>query len=202
MTVPPGRYPSLELPPVPFSGVPPLKVRWSFSGGAARPLVRFEFDETGGRTFGRPMATFRDVEVTYTTPGLPFPMLRATDNQGNQCAVTTPLNILPRDQKDALLRARWEGMRAALMRGDIEGAVSFFIPVSQEGYRRAFTALSSTIGQIGRDMRDIRLISLMSLLGSGWRRGLADQAILGPRARARAVGLKGAGGARCAPGSW
>ncbi len=160
VTVPLSRFASLELLAVPFSGVPPLKVRWSFSGGAPRPLVRFEFDETGGGTFGRPMAKFEDVEVTYTTAGLLFPVLRATDDQGNQYTTTTPLNVLPRDQTDALIRARWDGMKAALMRGDIEAALAFFTPAAQDGYRKAFTALGASVPQVARDMRDIQLISV------------------------------------------
>jgi hypothetical protein len=61
-------------------------------------------------------------------------------------------------QTNAILRAKWNAMRAALIRGDIEGAVQHFTPPQQGRYRALFTALSADITQIAQGMREIELI--------------------------------------------
>jgi hypothetical protein len=49
---------------------------------------------------------------------------------------------------DALLQAKWAGMKAALMAGDIQKAVTYFISERQNAYSQVFNDLSDKIGDI------------------------------------------------------
>jgi hypothetical protein len=49
-------------------------------------------------------------------------------------------------------------MKAALMRGDIEGAVSYITSDSKERYRKTFVLLQDKISTIASNMQNIELI--------------------------------------------
>src|SRR5947208_13412432 len=61
------------------------------------------------------------------------------------------------------LREMWAGMRAALMRGDIEGALSYFDPVSRDRYRQVFTALNGQLTTVAEQLADGNAIQFQSL---------------------------------------
>jgi hypothetical protein len=151
----------LILRALPESGVAPLLVTWQVVNQTGRPLVRFELDPTGTGTFGPPTATLEGTQTTYATPGLFAPTLRAIDDQGTQYTATALISVLARDQVDALLKAKWNGMKAALMAGNIEGALLFFTPEQRARFRTLFTALSAQLPQIAQDMQDIQLVYLV-----------------------------------------
>jgi len=56
---------------------------------------------------------------------------------------TTIVNILSREEMDSLLRAKWEGMKGAMLSGDIEVALTYFVAGSRDRYRQVFTELGS-----------------------------------------------------------
>ncbi len=49
--------------------------------------------------------------------GLYFPSVTVTDNQGNVSTETTLVNVFWREEMDALLTSKWEGMKGALSQG-------------------------------------------------------------------------------------
>lgn len=152
---------SLQLRAVPESGVAPLVVRWQVENMTGRALVLFELDERGTGTYNPPVATLDGVETTYTTPGLLHPVLRATDDQANQHTATAPINVLAREQMDAMLQEKWYGLRAALKANAIEVALGYFTPEQQPRFRTLLTALSDQLGQIAEDLQEIQLIYLV-----------------------------------------
>src|SRR5262249_26967920 len=85
--------PPLILRAISGSGIAPLEVLWEVTNQTGRPLVRFEFDRTGAGTFDLPTTDVTDVQTTYTTPGLLFPTLRATDDQGTTYIATTVVHV-------------------------------------------------------------------------------------------------------------
>ena len=62
-------------------------------------------------------------------------------------------------QLEVRRKATWNAMEEALVRGDIDAAVSFFSEPRQDRYRAVFTALSGQIAQIAQDMQDIELMA-------------------------------------------
>ena len=63
---------------------------------------------------------------------------------------------------DALLRAKWEGMKGALSQGNIEDAISYFDDPSKSGFKEHFTVLSPVLSQIVQELNDIQLIGMMT----------------------------------------
>ena len=66
--------------------------------------------------------------------------------------------VLSREQIDSLLQGKWEGARAKLAGGDIEGSLASFDDLSKQEYRELFNALASVLPEIVQEMSDIQLI--------------------------------------------
>ena len=62
---------------------------------------------------------------------------------------------------DVLLKGKWNGMKAALLASDVEGALFFFAPEQRLRFRTLFMGLSAQISQIAQDMQEIQLIYLI-----------------------------------------
>jgi hypothetical protein len=92
--------------------------------------------------------------------GLYFPKVTITDTQGNIYEETTIVNVLSREEMDALLKGKWDGMKGGLSQGDIDKAISFFEGGSQETYRNQFTALKPILNVIGNEMGQINLAKI------------------------------------------
>lgn len=73
---------------------------------------------------------------------------------------TVAIVVQNRTQLDNLLKNKWEEMKAALMRGDVEGAVGYFAEGSKNNLRQQFTALSSILPQIASEMGAITLVNV------------------------------------------
>jgi hypothetical protein len=151
----------LVLRAVPDSGVAPLTVRWQVTNLTGRPLVQYELDERGTGTFNAPVATIDGLQTTYLTPGLLHPILRATDDQGTPYLATTTINVLPMNQTDAILQAKWSDFRAALQGGAIGTAVGYVTPARRSQYSALFTALADQLPQFAQEMQGIQLIYLL-----------------------------------------
>jgi hypothetical protein len=54
---------------------------------------------------------------------------------------TVIVNVLNRAEIEALLQAEWEGMKTALMSGDIETAINSYVDNSKNRYRDKFTQM-------------------------------------------------------------
>ena len=98
-----------------------------------------------------------EYKVKMTTEGIYTFTANVTDAQGNTYTDTIVLTVLNRNTIDALLKAKWEGMKTALINGDVEGAVSFFEEGSQAIYREQFTALKPVLNLIVNEMGQIYL---------------------------------------------
>jgi PKD repeat protein len=153
--------PPLQLLGTPEGGLAPLTVRFSAQNQTGRSLVLFEFDVEGDGAVDVVATTFQDVQVIYSKPGLLYPVLKATDEQGTQYTADTAISVLGRDQMDALLKGKWNGMKAALVASDVEDALLFYAPEQRARFRTLFMGLSAQISQIAQDMQEIQLISLI-----------------------------------------
>ena len=151
----------LLLTALPSSGAAPLVVRWQVTNLTGRPVVQYELDATGTGTFGLPLTTLDGVQTTYSTPGLFHPILRATDDQGTQYLATTTVNVLPLSQTDALLRGKWNGLRAAFTAQAVEAAVGFFVAGRQDRYRELFTAIQTFLPGCAQDMQALEFVSIV-----------------------------------------
>jgi len=68
------------------------------------------------------------------------------------------ITVLNRETMDALLQGKWEGMKGALMGGDIETALTYFVDASKDNYRQIFTELGSdTLNSIFSAVTELKL---------------------------------------------
>jgi hypothetical protein len=118
-------------------------------------------DPTGAGIFEPPVAALDGLQTTYTTPGIWRPVVRATDDQGQQYTTTMPIQVLDRTQIDAVLQAKWRGMRAALSAEAIDLALEFFVPEQRPRYETLFTALGNQLAEMGQEMGDLQLIYVL-----------------------------------------
>jgi PKD repeat protein len=96
----------------------------------------------------------------YQFPGLYFPKVIVTDNQGNSFTETTLVNVLSREEMDALLRDKWEGMKGALSQGDVDNALNYFVKDSREEYRDILELLASQLSSLTSAMREINMVEI------------------------------------------
>jgi hypothetical protein len=148
----------LLLRALPEAGVAPLVVRWQLVNLTGRPLVQFELDERGTGTYNPPVATLDGVETTYPAPGLWFPSLRATDDQGAQYTATVFLNVEDPQIVTARFQGRWNSFRASLQAGDLAGALAQLTPELQPQFQTIFQQLGTDLPAIVMGLGDLQVI--------------------------------------------
>jgi hypothetical protein len=152
-----GPVSPLVLRGVPTDGVAPLEVRWEAINQSGRTLVQFELDEAGSGVFGPPVTTFINVRTLYTSPGLRFPRLRATDDQGQTYTASAVVNVEDAGAAEGRFQALWAAFKARLQAGDIPGARGYIVPTAQPRFERLFQAFGSNLPAVASDLGDIQL---------------------------------------------
>lgn len=134
-----------------------LNVAFEVEAYLVNPITSYSWDFNGD---GTPEITATEASVTaqYQFPGLYFPRVTVTDNQGNTYTETTLVNVLSREEVDALLRSKWEGTKGGLASQNIDGALNYFAEESRQLYSEIFVALYAQLPQIVQQMQDIELI--------------------------------------------
>ena len=94
------------------------------------------------------------------TPGITFFTAAYTDTELHTYADEVAVVVLDRTELDALLKAKWNGMKTSLSSGNVEGALTYFLAGSRENYRLIFTALQPQLPDIASAMREIELITI------------------------------------------
>jgi hypothetical protein len=97
---------------------------------------------------------------TYEMPGVYYPTITLTDELGNTYSASIAIVVYDRNTIDALIKSKWNGMKQALVNGDIEGALEYFHEKSRAKYREIFTLLQDEIGSVFSGFGDIELIYL------------------------------------------
>jgi sugar lactone lactonase YvrE len=156
--VPTGPAPVVTLRAEPGSGVAPLTVGWRLTSRASRPLVRFELDENGTGAFGAAMTTLDGVESLYTSPGLRFPKVRATDDLGAVYVVTTLVQVDDAITATARFQNLWGGFKARLQAGDQAGALAHLGPALRSRFEPILQQLGPALPAIAAGFGPIELI--------------------------------------------
>jgi len=104
-------------------------------------IVNYSYDTNGDGIAEQQGATLTQITASYRTPGLYFPTITVTDTLGNTYTDTGIVNVLDRNTVDALLKAKWEGMKGAVLAGSIETALNYFIDTSKDRYRTIFNQI-------------------------------------------------------------
>lgn len=150
--------PALALRAVPTLGVAPVRVTWQVGNRTGRPLVRFELDVTGAGSFSASVATLEGVETTYTSPGLVFPVLRATDDLGATYLATTIVQIETAQTVTSRFHALWTGFKGRLLSGDQPGALARLAPSLQPRIQHVFQQLGADLPAVVAGLGDVRVL--------------------------------------------
>ncbi|MGH2362872.1 MAG: hypothetical protein ACRDGM_20280, partial [bacterium] len=142
----------------PQSGVAPLRVTWQVINQTGRALVRFELDETGAGVFGPPTVSFSEVTTIYSSSGLLFPTLRATDDQGASYTARTIVNVENPQTVTTRFQGLWTGLKARLQARDIPGAVAHLAPSLQPRFQAVFQQLGADVSAIAAAIGDIEVL--------------------------------------------
>lgn len=142
------------------SGIAPLTTYFSVSTSIPDAVSIYQMDYEGDGTIDYSGTTFDNISHTYTTEGIYYSTVIVTDTQGIQYSDTIAIVVLNTTQLDALLRAKWEGMKQAMMNQDVEGSVKDITANSKDAYRQQFTDLSSVLDIIGNELGQIQLVSI------------------------------------------
>jgi YVTN family beta-propeller protein len=140
------------------SGIAPLQVYFSISTSFSPSSYQIDFEGDGVIDYTG--STFDNISHTYTSEGIFYPTVKVTDEQGNTYTDTIAITVMNKAEIDALLKSKWEGMKAAIENKDIEGAVGFFVESSREMYRYNFNLMSSILPIITKDFGNVRLIKI------------------------------------------
>lgn len=143
------------------SGIAPLEVYFSISTNTEYPVTTYQIDYEGDGVIDYSGETFEDITYTYTSEGIFYPTITITDDQGNTFSDTIAITVMNKDEIDALLKVKWEGMKTSLAKEDISSALSYFGESTKNDYKEMFTALVSVLPIISQEMNDVELINII-----------------------------------------
>ena len=138
----------------PTVGFAPLTV--TFGGELATDpdidLLEWDVDGDGQADFHLPdfLTPSRQVTYTYAVEGLYVARIEARHAPtGQTLRAGVPINVIPPPN----LVAIWNGFRAALGRGDVEGALRMIALGERDRYRRALESLGSDLGAFAAEIQ-------------------------------------------------
>ncbi len=137
----------------PPGGAAPLVVTFSLLGGPAAASVSLDLVGDGVADFTGP--ALDGERFVYSAPGLYFPTATVTDQSGATSVVSAVVQVLDLAGLDALLQAKWTGMKDALRRGDIPAALTFIVEGARASYEEALRAITPHLGAIDTILTDI-----------------------------------------------
>lgn len=123
-------------------------------------VADYSWDTDGDGTIDVSGKDSSSVTISYTSAGLYYPKVIVTDTAGNQYSDTAVVNVISMAEADELLRAKWDGMKAGLVAGDVEKALRYFSERSQDMYRYNFTLMSNILPQMANDMGSITFVKM------------------------------------------
>ena len=123
-------------------------------------VSNYSWDLNGDGTPEQTGSTLSKVTANYQYTGLYFPKVTVIDNQGNTYEETTIINVLSRDEIDALLKGKWGSMINFLSRGDTTRALSHIASNSQVAYKTMFSVLSGQLSSILATAKEFNLIGI------------------------------------------
>lgn len=146
----------IRLSAMPQSGLSPLETALRLEGSIAISTSSVSYAGPGTVEF--PTGSVEEYTAQMTAEGIYYFTAEATDAENNIYTDTVAVQVLDRAELDALLKAKWNGMRTSLINDDITGAITHFYESSRGDYEEIFNTLSSDISEIASTMREIELI--------------------------------------------
>ncbi len=142
-----------------YSGVSPFETKLTIDGS-------FSFTENPDITYSGP----GDVDISkvpgeysyninITDPGL-YNITAEVPHEGNTYSDSIDILVIDWESLDGLLKAKWSGMRTALVDGDVDKALTYHNDRFRDKYESIYNSLGSNLSTLAQNMRDIELVFL------------------------------------------
>ncbi len=152
-----GKY--ITLIPNIASGTSPLDVTFRIDGSFT--ITNSNLSLTGpGPVEYLPGDAVDIYTVKMTTEGTYYFTAEVTDDKNNVYTDAVVIVVQNKAALDALLQAKWNGMKTALEGSGIETASNFFTEGSKEIFKQNFTALAQYLPQIVSGMGNFQLVKV------------------------------------------
>jgi hypothetical protein len=148
---------SIELLADPPDGILPHVVTWKVVNNTGRAIIQYELDRIGSGAFEPPTPSLDGNQATYSTAGIWFPTLRATDDQGVTYTASTVVLANDPVTVSARFEALWTGFKARLKAGDTTGALSFLSPILQPRMEVVFQQLGADLPTVVRSFGSLHV---------------------------------------------
>jgi len=135
-----------------------LKIESSFS------ISNSDISYTGPGLIEIIKKTPTEYTININVSGIYYLTANAWDSSGNIYTDIIAVSVIAPAELDALLRAKWEGMKNNLASGNIEGAVKYFFLLTREKYTQIFTAIGSDLPGFAAQMEDIEPVYMRESL--------------------------------------
>jgi hypothetical protein len=136
------------------SSVSPLETMLEVDGSFSFAQSSISYTGTGTVEF-LDSTNPNEYNIKITTLGIYFFTAEVTDDQSNTYADTIAVVVLDQAQLDALLKAKWGGMKTALINGDVEKALTYHREGLREKYATIYSALGGELPTLVQQMKEI-----------------------------------------------
>ena len=143
---------------LPESGISPLETRLSIDGSFSFTASSLTYTDPGAVELLE--SSPDEYLVRITGEGVYYFTVEVTDAENNVHTDTVAILVLDQNQLDQLLKAKWNGMKAALVAGDIQSAVTYFASDRQDAYNLVFNDLSDQINDIISDTGELESLEV------------------------------------------
>jgi hypothetical protein len=147
---------SIRLSASPVSGTPPFETTLRIDSPFPVATAQFYYEGPGEVTFLDQSVDEARVEITAS--GVYTFGVEVDDQQGDTHSASVSVEVVDEEALDVLLQAKWAGMKAALMAGDVQGALAYHHEAARERYGAIYDALGDELTTLVGRMQDISWI--------------------------------------------
>lgn len=113
-------------------------------------------------------------KVIVTGRGFYYFTATANNPEGGTCSDTIAILVHDREEFDAMLQAKWDGMKAGLRLGNIETALGFIEKSKKNIYGYNFNLLKDHLPEIETGLQDLAMVKVYDRMAEYSVRGMQD----------------------------
>jgi hypothetical protein len=141
-----------QLDARPAGGAAPLPVKLQATPLFQGRVARYEWDFNGDGKIDQSGTDLAEVAPTYAAEGMFLPRVTLVDQDGKRYTETTPVHVFSEGDVQALLLKKWDGLRSALGKQDVDAAADSFAQSTRERYRTNFTTMRDVLPVMAQDL--------------------------------------------------
>jgi hypothetical protein len=137
------------------SGQTTLDVIVSATPSLQNPIANYAWDFNGTGSTELTCYSHATVTASYQQTGLYLTQVAVADTAGNTYDDTVIVNVMDKNTIDTGFKQIWNGIKTALINGNVASAVGYFNSSAQSRYSEIFMALGQNLQSIGQSMQEM-----------------------------------------------